>query len=861
MPSPKKLNVRLPRNVKPERYRLVLHPDLKRFTFQCEETAYLNLAKPTREIVLHGKDLRVSSAKAARGKEEIKAKKISYDAKAETITFSFPWVIPKGKIELQLEFTGTLNDQMRGFYRSRYEKDGKEHWLATTQFEATDARRAFLCVDEPEAKAVFDVTLMTPRGHTAISNTLPVHVAEHESGYQIVKFAPTPKMSTYLLVFIVGDFEFVEKKTSRGTLVRVFVTPGKKHQAMFALDVAAKVLTFFENYFAIKYPLPVLDMIAIPDFSAGAMENWGAVTYRESAILFDPKHSSTGNKQWIALVISHELAHQWFGNLVTMEWWTHLWLNEGFASYIEYLAVDHLFPEWDIWTQFVVLDLGAALNLDALKNTHPIEVEVHHPSEISEIFDAVSYQKGASIIRMLADYLGEKSFRDGLRHYLKKHAYANARTEDLWLALEHVTKKPVRKIMAAWTGKAGYPLVRAKETKKGVVILQSRFFSSAIIRKQTKDSTVWNIPINFLKESASKPERFLLDKREKPFPVRLEDGEWVSLNAGASGVYRVDYPAPMLHRLREAIEERSLSARERLAIGSDTFSLAESSELPTTEALLLAKAYKEETDYSVWSDLDSHFSYLEGLLADENFLDSYRTYLRGIYQAIAKRMGWEKKKGEKHTDSLLRSLALWGFGSRGEDENTVKEAKRRFRELQKGKHLDPDIRGVVYGLAAQHGGKAEYDWFVKRHQAERLNEEKVRLLRTLGRFSNTSLLRKTLNYTFSKHVRTQDDIFGIQSVAGNPKGRGLAWNFVKANWKKILERHGRGGHVLPNFVKVAQIFNTKEKAKDVREFFRTHEAPGAIRAVEQTIERIESKADWLSRDRTKIREWLKNTKI
>lgn len=853
-----KKSVRLPNHIAPERYRIMLHPDLERFEFKGEETVYLELKRGIREISLHARELTVSSAIFRKGEDEWKAIKISYDKKAETVTFRFGALLPRGSGELGLKFEGTLNDRMRGFYRSRYEVNGKERHMATTQFESTDARMAFPCVDEPAAKAVFDVTLMVPKGHTAISNTMPHTVREHEGGYNVVEFSPTPKMSTYLLAFIIGEFEFVEKKTKRGTLVRVFVTPGKKKQAVFALDVAARSLDFYEAYFGLKYPLPVLDMIAIPDFSAGAMENWGAVTYRETAILFDPEHSSTGNKQWVALVIAHELAHQWFGNLVTMEWWTHLWLNEGFASYIEYLAVDHLFPEWDIWTQFVTADLQTALSLDALKNTHPIEVEVHHPSEISEIFDAVSYQKGASVIRMLADYLGERDFRDGLRHYLKKHSYANAKTEDLWLAFEHASKKPVRKIMDVWTKRAGYPLLRAKETKGGIVLSQSRFFSSALIRKQTKDFAVWKIPISYQLEGAKKPARFLLEKKSAKAPFRLKKGQWVSLNAGASGVYRVDYPAPMLRELSEAIVKKSLRARERLMIESDAFSLAETGELPTTEALSLAAAFTGETDYSVWADLDSNLGYLENLLADEPFIENYRAYLRGIYLKVASRMGWTKKKGEKHTDALLRALALWGLGARGEDASVLNEVMDRFTRVKKGGHLDPDLRGVVYNLSAQHGKSKDYEWFMRRYETERLNEEKVRHLRALGRFRDRALLSKTLEYSFSKHVRSQDSIVGIGNVAASLMGRELAWEFVKKNWPEILKRYGQGGHMLPHFVKIGGVFKTKEKAKEVREFFRTHETPGAERAVEQTIERIEAKADWLSRDREKIKKWLEH---
>src|SRR3989344_7450277 len=411
--------VRLAPYVKPERYRLSLKPDLDAFVFEGEETIMLTLEKKVKEITLHSKDLEIESAVIVQNKKSFSATSITYNEKAETATFVFPKSLEVGKAKLSLVFRGVLNDKMHGFYRSRYEVAGREYHLATTQFEATDARRAFPCFDEPAAKAVFDIQLIVPNKSTAISNTMPTAIREPSPGYQVVEVSPSPKMSTYLVAFIVGDLEYIEKKTEEGVLVRVFTTPGKKHQAEFALDCAVKSLSFFTKYFDIPYPMPVLDMVAIPDFASGAMENWGAVTYREEALLIDHENSSAAAKQWVAVVVAHELSHQWFGNLVTMEWWTHLWLNEGFASYIEYLAVDHIFPDWEMWTEFVSSDLGNALSLDSLKHTHPIEVPVHHPDEISEIFDAVSYSKGASVIRMLAEYIGEKDFRDGLRHYLR----------------------------------------------------------------------------------------------------------------------------------------------------------------------------------------------------------------------------------------------------------------------------------------------------------------------------------------------------------------------------------------------------------------------------------------------------------
>src|SRR3989338_2968670 len=483
----KSKSVRLSKNVVPIEYDIQLKPDLDNFTFEGVETISLSILQKTRIVTLHSKELEIKTASAEAllwRKRQSKAsalfaKKISYNKKAETVTFIFSKPIPLGKNKLTLVFKGILNDKMRGFYKSSYNIEGKTYHIATTQFEATDARRAFPCFDEPAYKAVFHISLVAPKNKTVISNTLSVSVLEHDAGYQIVKFSPTPKMSTYLLAFIVGDFECIESKTKNGILVRVFTTPGKKHQAKFALKCAVKTLEFYEKYFDIAYPLPVLDMIAIPDFSSGAMENWGAITYRESALLVDENHSSLSNKQWVAIIIAHEIAHQWFGNLVTMKWWTHLWLNEGFASYIEYLAIDHIFPEWDIWTQFVSTEMADAFHLDSLNNTHPIEVEVGNPAEISEIFYRVSYSKGASVLRMLWRYLGEKDFQKGLQHYLKRHAYGNAETEDLWKALEEVSGKSVGKIMANWTSKAGHPVinVKIKNQKSKIELRQSRFFS------------------------------------------------------------------------------------------------------------------------------------------------------------------------------------------------------------------------------------------------------------------------------------------------------------------------------------------------------------------------------------------------
>ena len=829
-------NVRLPAHVRPERYEIFLKPDLVGFSFEGEETIFLNLEKSTREITLHSAEIEIKSVEWGKGKGGRVKGKVKYNKKAETATLVFPKNLEKGKGQLKLIFKGILNDKMRGFYRSKYSVEGIDKHLATTQFESTDARRAFPCFDEPSQKAIFDVTLMVPGHTTAISNTLESSIKEHESGYKIVEFAPTPKMSTYLLAFIVGEFEYIEGKRKHGGLVRIFTTPGKKDQGKFALEIAIKCMDFYEDYFDIKYPLPVLDMIAIPDFSAGAMENWGAVTYRESTLLVDEQKSSSANKQWVAMVIAHELAHQWFGNLVTMEWWTHLWLNEGFASFIEYLAIDHIYPKWDIWTQFVSTEMADAFSLDSLKNTHPIEVEVGHPAEISEIFDKVSYAKGASILRMLWKYLGENDFREGLRNYLKKHAYGNAETGDLWKALEEVSGKKVGKIMANWTGKPGHPLVRVQGTGNRKQLIQERFFISPISKRESKDKTIWSIPL----------DGQLMDKKTLS---HLTSGK---LNLGEVSLVRVDYPHEYLKKLETDVKAGRLEAADRLGLIRDSFDLAQSGNSPTTLALELAQSYVDEEDYTVWSELTGQLSKLGSLLAYEDLYNSYKRYNLYIYKKIASKMGWEKKKGEKHTDALLRSLVLYQLGKYGE-LGVTGEAHKRFKEAR----MDPDLRGVVYNLVASYGEQKEWNTLVKMYREEDNQQEKDRLGRSLGLFKHKSLLQKSLEFAISKHVRYQNSLGIIASIWGNPEGRYLAWEFVKKNWKLLKERYA-GGHYFTRVFGPAGEFTKVSDAKDIEKFVAKNPVPEAKRTIAQALEQIYSNVEWLKRDSEKIKEFLRN---
>ncbi|MCE9517871.1 M1 family metallopeptidase [Candidatus Nomurabacteria bacterium] len=845
-----KNSVLLPSHIIPKSYTLEIKSDLEAFTFAGHEIISIIVDKPTKEITLHSKDINIETVKIIQGKAMQFAVKIAYDTKKETATFIFKDIIKKGKAELSIVFDGIINETLRGFYRSKYTIDAETKHIATTQFEATDARRAFPCFDEPAQKAIFNVTLIVPGTHTAISNTLPESIAEHEAGYKIIKFAPTPIMSTYLLAFIIGEFEWIEGRTKDNVQVRVFTTKGKKHQAKFSLDVAIRSIEFYNDYFNIPYPLPVLDLIAIPDFESAAMENWGAITFRESALLVDIKNSSLSNKQWVAIVIAHEIAHQWFGNLVTMQWWTDLWLNEGFASYMENVCVDHMFPEWHVWDLYLADRYAVALRLDALANSHPIEVTVHHPDEINEIFDMVSYAKGSAVIRQLADYLGFEKFREGLRYYLKKHSYKNTETTDLWFAFEKASGKPVRKIMESWTKKTGYPLVTLVKSKKGYTAKQERFFSSRISAKENKNSqnTIWQIPFKY--ESNNEILKVLATTKSVPL-IGTSIGK---VNHGEGSFMRTRYDADTLARLKEEIHNGKLGVHDRLGIIRDLFALAEGGYIPTTEALEFSLAYKNEKEYIVWSELASGIARVANIISNESFLSLYKSYMHSLFGPLSERMGFDKKKGEDHADTFLRSLAL-SNASYSDDPIVIKKAKALF--IDRERHEIPaDIRGTVYSIVAMHGGAKEWELFKKLYIAEQLQEQKDRYGRALVSFRDKTLLAKTLMFAISKDVRTQDAPFLLGAVWQNTYGRTLSWLFMKHNWKIMLSRYGEGGHFLSRIISALGSHTQVKDAIDAKKFFVKNNAPGSDRTLQQAYEKIYSNALWLKEDKVKIKKWL-----
>ena len=862
---PKTDAVILPDDVHPHEYDLTLTPNFDDFTFTGREVVRIDVLEPTMALVLNAAELTILSSKLTLEDGSVRMpRSTDLDEDAETVSFDFGGVIPQGRAQLEIEFTGELNDRLRGFYRSQYTaQDGSTRHLATTQFEATDARRAFPCWDEPALKSKFKLTLVIPSDLAAVSNTSPTEESDAGDGLKTVRFAETPPMSTYLLAFIIGDLRSIEQKASNGTLIRVWATAGNEDKGAFALEVSVKLLEYFNDYFGIPYPLEKLDHLAIPDFAAGAMENWGAITYREIALLVDPEQSSAGTRQRVATIVAHEMAHMWFGDLVTMAWWNDLWLNESFASWMGDKAVDSLFPDWEMWTQFIAEDTSRALLLDGLQNSHPIEQEVSNPAEIGELFDAISYSKGGSILRMLEHYVGSEDFQSGLNKYMTDNQYANARTTDLWDALEAASSLPVRAMMDSWVNQTGYPVLEIESGRgqDGTVVTarQRRFLYEHVSTGKSDDATLWHVPLSVSSEAGGDSVKSLMREREGSAHLKGDadpQGGWIKVNPGQTGFYRVNYGREGWDRLVGPIESMALPAADRLGVQNDAFGLTRAGMLPVTQFLTIAQAYKNETDASVWEDLVSNLGSLDSLLAAESSRPQFQELAGKIVKPAGERSGWDAKSGEGHLDSLLRSTLLGALGHYG-DEDTLNEAEARFeRYVESPDNVHPDIRTVVLRLAAKRGEKSTYSTMWDKYNGATLEEEKVRFLQALTQFEDEKLLQETLERSLTDEVRVHDAVSVAWGVGSSPEGRGLAWDFLKENWDEYDRRYGEGGFALMRLVYITAGFSSRERLEDVEAFFKVHPTPAAERTLRQSLEAVRLNIAWLDRNREDLAIWF-----
>mmetsp|Transcript_13709 Transcript_13709/g.19373 ORF Transcript_13709/g.19373 Transcript_13709/m.19373 type:complete len:883 (-) Transcript_13709:45-2693(-) len=853
--------VLLPSNVVPVKYEIQIEPDLERFTFDGQVNIEIEISSETKDITLHSKEISVTEVSFSPLNQEsasIEMTRVAYDLKLTTLKLTFEEILKVGKGTLKIKYQGILNNQMAGLYRSNYiSADGEKRTMATTQFESLDARRCFPCWDEPARKAIFEVTLIIPTNRQALCNMPEAEFTLLPKGKTSIRFMPSPLMSTYLLAICVGEFDFIQGVTKGGVSIRVFTPPGKKELGKFALQVGIDTLDLYDDFFQIPYPLPKLDMIAIPDFAMGAMENWGLVTYREVDLLIDEKKASSAQRQRVCTVITHELAHQWFGNLVTMCWWDDLWLNEGFASWMQTYAADILFPKWCMWEQFVNDDLSGALQLDSLKTSHPIQVPIAHAEEVEQVFDSISYCKGACVVRMLYAILGHEKFRDGLRVYMERHKYGNTETFDLWSAWEEVSGMPIKIIMCTWTEKMGYPVVTVSkaaydEEKKEMELTldQSWFLADG---SGATESKLWNVPIIYRTEKIAKSEVVLMSEKTNQLCIPLDSPkDWFKLNSGQQTLMRVAYTKETTESLLPAIRNKLINPEDRAGLLSDAYALCKAKKLDFGSLISLIGAFKNEDDSTVWEMLEGILVSLDYLLQENESLHNlFHEMASKLIDDCAKKIGWDSKVDDGHLSNLLRGAMIRLLGRFASNTESVRmEATARFKLHFKNPEigsLSSDYASTVYKIVLKEGGEEEYKQMMD--LLGRLDNiaEKKSIYTALGHVQSVELKTKVLDWAISE-VKLQDFFYPIMSVASSGKeGQELAWNYYKKNFEKLKKMlSSASASIMGALISSScTYFSDFSKADEVEKFFQENPMPTNSRKISQVLEKIRINAYFL----------------
>ncbi len=856
--------------VEPSRYAITLDVDLDKFVFSGQETIDIHvdpsLSPLTTSVQLHSKEISILQASydsKGENTQHLEASSISYDLKSNVVTIDFGSPLISGDGTLTLKFTGILNNQMAGFYRSQYETiDGQKRFMASTQLEALDARRCFPCWDEPARKAVFEITMIVPKDRDVLSNMPEASVNTIGENKKKVVFMPSPKMSTYLVAMCVGEFDFVSGLTKHGVLIRVFTPPGKGHLGTFALKTALDTLDLYDDFFKIPYPLPKLDMIAIPEFAMGAMENWGLVTYREVDLLIDEIKASSSQRQRVGTVVTHELAHQWFGNLVTMEWWQALYLNEGFASWLQTWSSDVLYPDWQMWDQFTTDDQKGALHLDALRTSHPIEVPIKHAEEVEQVFDAISYCKGACIVHMVRAVLGDELFQKGLQVYMDRHKYSNTETSDLWQAWEDVSQKPVSKMMSSWTEQMGYPIleVTSQSWADGYLTLnvrQSWFLADGSCTEKEKESKLWTIPLvaRASGQSESTPMK-LMSTRDDVLKIRAEQPKsWVKLNYQQPTLMRVLYPESMLLSLRAAIASQALPAVDRVGLLSDTYALVKAGNLSPDVLIGLLPAYLSERNSTVWEELSAVIGAIDKLTEDNTELNErFQELVRKLIEPCAKEVGWNPKSGDGHLGKMLRGTMislLCTYSSKSQEVQT--EARTRFTAAYADPNditsLPADFKTPVYCLVLKTGGKTEFDQIMDIYRRAETNMDRKYVYASIGYASSAALKSQVLQWALDD-VLLQDFFYPMSGVSlSNVQGRTLTFEFFKEHFPQISRKLETASPSLMNgVIKICcGRFTDHAHADEIEEFFKAHPVPQCSRAISQTLEAMRASANFSDR--------------
>ncbi|XP_036963792.1 aminopeptidase N-like [Acanthopagrus latus] len=885
---------RLPKSLVPEIYhvtlwpRLTPDPETKLYIFSGNSTVEFKCVEETDLILIHSNKLNYTTLE---NNHLARLTSVNGD-KAPSITKS--WLQPvtqylvlqlDGKLtkdqhyQLFTEFTGELADDLGGFYRSEYWENGELKVVATTQMQPTDARKAFPCFDEPAMKAIFHITLIHDAGTVALSNGAEIESMSTGHGLQTTVFEPTPKMSTYLLAFIVSDFGYINN-TIDDVSVRIFARKPAiaAGQGDYALKITGPILKFFEKYYSSKYPLPKSDQIALPDFNAGAMENWGLITYRETALLYDEEFSSNSNKQRIATIIAHELAHMWFGNLVTLRWWNDLWLNEGFASYVEYLGADEAEPEWNVKDLIVLSDVHRVFAIDALVSSHPLsskEEDIQKPAQISELFDAISYSKGASVLRMLSDFLTEEVFTLGLQTYLEEFAFKNTVYTDLWNHLQMAvtangTKLPdtVHNIMNTWVLQMGFPVVTINTTSG--VASQEHFLLDPESEVTTPSlfNYQWIVPIKWMKTGIIQTPEWLTEKSATFGKMKVSGDDWVLANLNVVGYYRVNYDMVNWGKLLTALStnHEAISVINRAQLVDDAFNLARAKIIPTVLALNTTKYLSKEREYMPWESAVGNLDFFYLMFDRSEVYGPMQDYLRKQVTPLFlyyKNMtdNWTKvPNGHMDQYNQVNAISLACRTGLLECQNLAMGWFKQWMDTGNNT-IHPNLRSTVYCNSIAAGGAAEWEFAWSEFKNATIAIEADKLRYALACTKQPWLLNRYLEYTLMPDmIRKQDATSTIVYIANNVIGQSLAWDFVRARWSYIFSEYGGGSFSFSNLINgVTERFSTEFEIQQLRQFKEDNAEVGfgsGTLAVDQSIERTIANMKWIAENKDTVLAWF-----
>lgn len=841
---------KLPKDVVPLSYDIQLKPNIEKLTFTGSETVLLDVRKPVKTITLNVNTVTIASAKllGARAKIEQDAR-VTIDLKEETATLAFDTEVPSGRHQISVEFAGKINEAPMGLHYARYQEEGSsaKKIMLGTDMEPSDARRMFPCWDEPSFRAKFRIAATVPANFTAVSN-MPVEGEKKTNAGKEVRFAETPPMSSYLIVFCAGELDAIYAEAD-GVKLGVVTTKGKADKGHYALESAEKILKYYNEYFGEKYPLPKLDLIAVPSGNFGAMENWGGITFDESILLFDPAKSSELTKQSIFNVTAHEMAHQWFGDLVTMAWWDNLWLNEGFASWMGTKCSDHFNPQWHIWLRSNA-DKQWAMTTDALSATHPIQQPVKTEREAASAFDEITYLKGESFLRMLESYLGEQDFRSGIRTYIKAQRLSNSTTADLWNALTESSRKPVTAFAASWTEQPGLPLVLMTSTESGVTAGQERF----TMHQKSPMPLEWKIPIAYSDVSSmTTPAKvFLLEQKSALLPD-IQAPQNVKLNAGNVGYFRTQYDPAHFGRLAASVAQ--LPEADKVNLVSDTWALVEADRGSISDYFKLIEALRGENSLALWEQITATLSAIDFLYLGNNERAAFQAYGRWLIKPAFDRIGWEAKKGEQVADGLLRTKLIAELSEFG-DEDVITGARERFEKfLADPKMLPPDLRPAVLDVVGRHADQKTWDKLHELGLTTRSIEEKGNFYHAMAAALSPELANRMLPLSLTDELPATRATSLVIWVARTGEQPEIAWNFAQANREKLDPKLGAilAVRFVPDLMRG---FSDASRATELETYAEKYMPAGAKSEVDKATEEIRFNADFKARIIPEIHRWL-----